>query len=65
MLFYFLFKTLRDYFVFSINLEHNNLTSFGGLIHLVNLKVHAHLYLFSQIIRRDRIKNQLSHRDRL
>ncbi|CAB4012748.1 leucine-rich repeat-containing 9-like [Paramuricea clavata] len=28
------FRNLR-----SINLEHNNLTSFGGLIHLVNLKV--------------------------
>ena len=28
-------------FFFSVNLEHNSLTSFGGLVNLVNLKVKA------------------------
>ena len=31
--------TLHSFF--SVNLEHNSLTSFGGLVNLVNLKVKA------------------------
>ena len=33
------FLTFMQYCNFSVNLEHNNLTTFSGLVHLPNLRV--------------------------
>lgn len=36
-------------FFFSVNLEHNSLTSFGGLVYLVNLKVPDLIFFVSSV----------------